>query len=174
MPGWRAQQEDWWAASRGINEGGAGCGLGDSEVARLLHHQSESACGHMVSHGAWWVLMSCPTRSSVPAFSEAFDFRGSIYIWVVLFCLSELVKQEIVEAFWPTWYGGMKCCWRFSYLLASCGSSNGKVTSHKWRQPSIGVEDLGLGGNPTGFRSLLARTPALLILEMCTYHSFLP
>lgn len=49
--GWRSQQEHWWAASRGKNEGGAGCGFDDSE-ARPPPHQFESACSHMAPHGA--------------------------------------------------------------------------------------------------------------------------
>lgn len=96
--GWRPQQEDWWAASRGKNEGGAGCGLSDSEVGPLLHHQSESACSHMAPHGAWWLSMSCHTRPSLLAFVKAAGgFRSPIYIWVVLFYLSKLVKQQMLK-----------------------------------------------------------------------------
>lgn len=152
MPGWRSQQEEWRAASRGKNEGGAGCGLGDSEAAPLFHPQSESACSHMAPHGAWWLSMSCHTRPSILAFIKAVgDLRSPIYIWVVLFCLSKLVKQAIVEAFWSTWYGSMKCCWLFSYLLALPGSSNSKVIAYICRQPSTVVENLGAGAKPTGF-----------------------
>lgn len=105
--GWRSQQEHWWAASRGKNEGGAGCGFDDSE-ARPPPPTSLS------QHAATWphmgqrqLLMSWHTRSSQPAFIKALgDFRSPHRIWVVLLCLSKLVKQQVVDAFWSTGYGG--------------------------------------------------------------------
>lgn len=170
MPGWRSQQEDWWAASRGKTEGGAGCGLGDSLVAPL-HHPSESACGHMAPHGGSWAVI--PDLLYLPLLKQLGDFGSPIYRWVLLFFLSKSVKQEIVEAFWWTWYGGVKCCGVFLDLLASPGSSNGKVISHICRQPNLVDENLGAGAKLTGFKSPLA-TLGFLISEVCTYHSFLP
>ena len=84
--GWRSQQENWWAASRGKNEGGAGCGLDDSEAPPLPSPTSLS------QHAATWphmgqrqLLMSCHTRSSQPAFIKALgDFRSPHHIWVAL------------------------------------------------------------------------------------------
>lgn len=74
---------------------------------------------HMVQ---WWLLMSCHTRSSLLAFIKVLGvFRSPICIWVVLFYLSKLVKQQMVEVFWSTWYGGMERCWPFWYLLVSPG-----------------------------------------------------
>lgn len=128
----------------------------------------------MRPHGPTWWLLSCHTRPSILVFIKAVgDFGSPIYIWVLLFCLSKLVKQEIVEAFWWTWYGGVKCCGVFLDLLASPGSSNGQVISHICRQPNLVDENPGAGAKPTGFKSLLA-TFGLLISELCTYHSFLP
>lgn len=65
-------------------------------------------------HAATWphmgqrqLLMSWHTRSSQPAFIKALgDFRSPHRIWVVLPCLSKLVKQQVVDAFWSTGYGG--------------------------------------------------------------------
>lgn len=110
----------------------------------------------MRPHGPTWWLLSCHTRPILAFIKAVGDFGSPIYIWVLLFFLSKLVKQEIVEAFWWTWYGGVKCCGVFLDLLASPGSSNGKVISHICTQPNLVDENPGAGAKPTGFKSLLA------------------
>lgn len=112
-------------------------------------------------HAATWphmgqrqLLMSCHARSSRPAFIKALgDFRSPHCIWVVLPCLSKLVKQQVADAFWSTGYGSMGCCWPFWYLLAFPGLK--MINSHHsfggslaWQLRPWVLAPSWLGSNP--------------------------